>query len=73
MTDDDFYGYASTGTKILTLFSVFVSCPLYITVLVILYRHRKTFPFNSTFFIIYIALGVVDVLPPPQYGPPPLS
>uniref|UniRef100_A0A7E4W6S9 Serpentine receptor class gamma n=1 Tax=Panagrellus redivivus TaxID=6233 RepID=A0A7E4W6S9_PANRE len=54
--------FGDVVTKIVTAFSVFVSCPFYIIVIVVLHKNRKKEPFNSPFFTLYRTLGIVDVM-----------
>lgn len=45
----------------ITTFSLLLSLPLYLIVLIAIIRHRSVEPFNSEFFGIFVALGVVDI------------
>uniref|UniRef100_A0A7E4ZVF4 Serpentine receptor class gamma n=1 Tax=Panagrellus redivivus TaxID=6233 RepID=A0A7E4ZVF4_PANRE len=65
VTEDEFKTVSSLVTLGVTVFSVLVSCPLYILVIVLVYRRRRSPPFDSHFFTIFIALGVFDLL---SYG-----
>lgn len=51
-----------TVTKIVSVYSLVVSVPLYIAVLMIIWKKRKTPPFNSSYFTLFIALGIVDIM-----------
>uniref|UniRef100_A0A914XET3 EXPERA domain-containing protein n=1 Tax=Plectus sambesii TaxID=2011161 RepID=A0A914XET3_9BILA len=48
-------------TKLSTLLHSLISVPLYIACLTIVLRNRNTAPFNSPFFLIYIAHGLIDL------------
>uniref|UniRef100_A0A1I7SUM3 G_PROTEIN_RECEP_F1_2 domain-containing protein n=1 Tax=Bursaphelenchus xylophilus TaxID=6326 RepID=A0A1I7SUM3_BURXY len=50
------------ATVAITVFSVFFSAPLYIAVMVIIIKYRRKPPFNSSFYSIFIASGVVDLV-----------
>uniref|UniRef100_A0A7E4VDR3 Serpentine receptor class gamma n=1 Tax=Panagrellus redivivus TaxID=6233 RepID=A0A7E4VDR3_PANRE len=62
MQDLEFIKMFEVITMIFTGFSCFVSVPLYVATIVVVYRNRKKPPFDSQYFVIYIALGIVDLL-----------
>jgi hypothetical protein len=49
------------GVSFVTLYSLLVSVPLYVLVLVAVASNRHIEPFGSEFFSIFMALGVVDI------------
>lgn len=49
-------------TKIAAAYNLVVSLPLYILVLVSISKKRRTPPYDSTYFIIFMALGCVDIM-----------
>uniref|UniRef100_A0A7E4WCM3 Serpentine receptor class gamma n=1 Tax=Panagrellus redivivus TaxID=6233 RepID=A0A7E4WCM3_PANRE len=57
----EFDAFVTSLTKTITAFSCAVSCPLYLLVLFVVYKLRHSAPFNSEFFTIYAALGMVDI------------
>lgn len=48
--------------RIFTAISVFITTPIYISMLIAIYRRRHKQPFSSPFFRIFGALGVVDLV-----------
>ncbi|CAD5228111.1 unnamed protein product [Bursaphelenchus xylophilus] len=50
------------ATVAITVFSVLFSAPLYIAVMVIIIKYRRKPPFNSSFYSIFLASGVVDLI-----------
>ncbi|CAD5221001.1 unnamed protein product [Bursaphelenchus okinawaensis] len=49
------------GTAFATVFSSFLNLPLYLAVIVIIIRNKRHPPFNSSFYTIFTALGIVDL------------
>lgn len=48
-------------TKLLTSLNLVCTLPIYIALLVFLCRQRQRAPFNSSFYRLFVALGVVDI------------
>nr|CAD2208356.1 unnamed protein product [Meloidogyne enterolobii] len=47
-------------TIIFTIYSILVSTPIYVSVLVYIRRLSDKPPFNSPFFTCFVALGIID-------------
>uniref|UniRef100_A0A914WAX6 G-protein coupled receptors family 1 profile domain-containing protein n=1 Tax=Plectus sambesii TaxID=2011161 RepID=A0A914WAX6_9BILA len=56
------YDLLLTITKMSTLLHILTSVPLYLACLTIVLRNRNTAPFNSPFFLIYLAHGFIDLV-----------
>uniref|UniRef100_A0A914WSH9 Uncharacterized protein n=1 Tax=Plectus sambesii TaxID=2011161 RepID=A0A914WSH9_9BILA len=51
----------SKTTMVVSALNLFVSIPIYIFVIVTIAVNKKKYPFNSPFFTIFIALGIMDI------------
>lgn len=56
-----YYELLIGGILLITTFSVFIAIPLYVVILIVIANNRNVEPFNSEFFAIFFALGVVDI------------
>ena len=50
------------GTIAMTTFSCFVTLPIYVAVLFLIVANRRRSPFNSDFFTLFVAFGLVDIV-----------
>ncbi|KAI6234543.1 hypothetical protein M3Y99_00771400 [Aphelenchoides fujianensis] len=56
-----FYHLLLGSTIGITVVSVCFAIPLYVFVLVAIVRNHRNAPFNSEFFTLFVALGIVDI------------
>lgn len=54
----DFFSWL---TKICSLFNLIITFPIYFSLLYFLYKRRHLNPFNSSFYRLFFALGIVDI------------
>ncbi|KAF7636848.1 hypothetical protein Mgra_00003792 [Meloidogyne graminicola] len=59
---EDFLTTFEVITIVVTIYSIFISTPIYISVLVYIRKNSGKPPFNSPFFTCFFVLGVIDLI-----------
>jgi hypothetical protein len=57
-----YYELLTGGVIGITCFSLTISVPLYVLVLIAIRSNRDVYPFNSEFYVIFVSLGIVDLM-----------